>query len=54
MDYTATIEWLFKQFPSYQQIGKKAYKPDLGNIIQLCNHLQLDYNSIKYVHISKQ
>lgn len=52
MDYTATIEWLFKQFPSYQQIGKKAYKPDLGNIIQLCNHLQLDYNSLKYVHIA--
>ena len=52
MDYTATIEWLFKQFPSYQQIGKKAYKPDLGNIIQLCNHLQLDYNSLKYVHVA--
>jgi len=52
MDYSATIEWLFKQFPSYQQIGKKAYKPDLGNIIQLCNHLQLDYNSLKNVHVA--
>ena len=52
MDYSASIEWLFKQFPSYQQIGKKAYKPDLGNIIQLCNHLQLDYKSLKYVHIA--
>jgi dihydrofolate synthase/folylpolyglutamate synthase len=52
MDYSASIEWLFKQFPSYQQIGKKAYKPDLGNIIELCNHLHLDYNSLKYVHVA--
>jgi len=52
MDYQTTIDWLFKQFPSYQEIGKKAYKPDLGNIIQLCNHLHLDYNSLKYVHVA--
>lgn len=52
MDYQTTIDWLFKQFPSYQQIGKKAYKPDLGNITQLCEHLNLDFSSLKFVHVA--
>jgi hypothetical protein len=30
--YQEAISWLFQQFPSYQQIGAAAYKPDLGNI----------------------
>lgn len=50
--YSSAIEWLFQQFPSYQAIGAKAYKPDLGNILELLKALKLDYNSLKFVHIA--
>jgi len=50
--YSSAIEWLFQQFPSYQAIGAKAYKPDLGNILELLEVLKLDYASLKFVHIA--
>jgi dihydrofolate synthase / folylpolyglutamate synthase len=50
--YSSAIEWLFQQFPSYQAIGAKAYKPDLGNILELLEALKLDYTSLKFVHIA--
>jgi dihydrofolate synthase/folylpolyglutamate synthase len=50
--YSSAIEWLFQQFPSYQAIGAAAYKPDLGNILELLEALKLDYTSLKFVHIA--
>jgi dihydrofolate synthase/folylpolyglutamate synthase len=52
MNYTESVEWLFNQFPSYQNIGKKAYKPDLCNIENLIKSLNLDINNLKFVHIA--
>ncbi len=52
MDYLNTINWLFNQFPSYQNIGKKAYKPDLTNITTLCETLKIDFSKLKCVHIA--
>ena len=52
MLYNEAIDWLFKQFPSYQNIGKVAYKPDLGNIIALCEQLEIATNKIPYIHIA--
>ena len=45
MHYSEAIDWLFQQFPSYQNIGKSAYKPDLGNIEQLCVCLGINHTS---------
>ncbi len=52
MHYSEAIDWLFQQFPSYQNIGKSAYKPDLGNIEQLCECLRINHTHLKYVHIA--
>lgn len=52
MNYTETIDWLFNQFPSYQNIGVNAYKPDLSNIETLCKVLEIDFNTLKFVHIA--
>lgn len=51
-EYQTTIDWLFQQFPSYQKIGASAYKPDLGNIKALIEALELDFNSIKFIHLA--
>lgn len=52
MHYSEAIDWLFQQFPSYQNIGKSAYKPDLGNIEQLCVCLGIKHIHLKYIHIA--
>jgi dihydrofolate synthase/folylpolyglutamate synthase len=52
MHYSEAIDWLFQQFPSYQKIGKNAYKPDLGNIKQLCECLGINHTHLKYIHIA--
>lgn len=50
--YQQEIGWLFEQFPSYQNIGSLAYKPDLGNIKALISALNIDYSDIKFIHIA--
>lgn len=52
MQYSEAIDWLFQQFPSYQNIGKSAYKPDLGNIKQLCENLKINRSNLKCIHIA--
>ena len=50
--YNATIEWLFEQFPSYQNIGASAYKPDLGNIRALCSFLGHPEKKLRFIHVA--
>jgi dihydrofolate synthase/folylpolyglutamate synthase len=50
--YQEAIDWLFKQFPAYQHIGEAAYKADLSNIISLCEQLEIDYQSLKFIHVA--
>lgn len=52
MTYQEAIDWLFVQFPSYQNVGKTAYKPSLDNILNLVDQLNLDYNSLNFVHVA--
>ncbi len=51
-EYQKTIDWLFEQFPSYQLIGSKAYKPTLENISLLCEHLGNPEKKLKFIHIA--
>lgn len=51
-NYKDAIDWLFEQFPAYQKIGQSAYKPDLGNTLSLCNQLNIDYNSLRFIHVA--
>jgi dihydrofolate synthase / folylpolyglutamate synthase len=52
MKYQQTVDWLFTQFPAYQNVGIIAYKPDLINVLELCDFFEVDYHSLKYIHIA--
>ncbi|MES2588127.1 MAG: folylpolyglutamate synthase/dihydrofolate synthase family protein [Bacteroidota bacterium] len=52
MTYKESVDWLFEQFPAYQKIGVSAYKPDLGNVLALCDYFEVNYNSLKYIHVA--
>jgi dihydrofolate synthase/folylpolyglutamate synthase len=50
--YSETVEWLFKQFPSYQKVGAKAYKPNLDNITILLRHLGNPEKKLQFIHVA--
>lgn len=43
---------MFQQLPMYQQVGKKAYRGDLENILQLCGHLGDPHKKFKSIHVA--
>ena len=51
MTYQEAIDWMFKQLPMYQNIGKTAYKKDLTNTIKLSNHLHNPEKKFKSIHV---
>ncbi len=51
-EYRDAISWLFEQFPSYQLIGSKAYKPTLDNCTKLLKLLGNPQNDLKFVHVA--
>ena len=50
--YQEATNWLFQQFPSYQEIGASAYKPDLGNVRLLCELFGNPQNDLRFIHIA--
>lgn len=52
MTYKEAIDWLFTQFPAYQNVGVSAYKPDLSNVKKLCEHFDVQFDKLKYIHIA--
>lgn len=52
MNYTDTLDWMFKQLPMYQRIGSAAYKADLNNTIALLNLLDNPQRNFKSVHVA--
>ena len=52
MNYVETTNWMFNKFPMYQKIGAKAYKPDLGNIVELLDFLGNPEKKFKTVHVA--
>ena len=50
--YQSAIDWLFQQFPSYQNIGAGAYKPNLDNIHALISELSIPLTKVPYVHVA--
>ncbi len=51
-DYQREIEWLFQQFPSYQNIGAKAFKPTLANSRAICEFLGNPERQLKFIHVA--
>jgi len=50
--YPEITAWLFEQFPSYQNLGAGAYKPDLENISKLLAALGNPEKALTYVHVA--
>lgn len=51
MDYSDTIEWLFSQIPTFQNVGADAYKPGLEGIQTLSDAFNNPHKSLKAIHI---
>src|ERR1700741_54040 len=52
MNYQEAVNWLYTQLPMYQRIGAAAYKADLNNTIQLCNHFGNPQNGFRSIHVA--
>ena len=50
--YSEATEWLFNQFPSYQLMGSKAFKPTLKNSETISNFLNNPEKALKLVHVA--
>ena len=50
--YQESLSWLFSQFPSYQNVGESAYKPDLGNIRKLCAFFDNPQEKSRLIHVA--
>jgi dihydrofolate synthase/folylpolyglutamate synthase len=50
--YDEAVEYLFSQLPMFHRIGAAAYKPDIGNISQLCEALGNPHLKFPVVHIA--
>ena len=51
MNYKQTENWILNRLPFYQSQGSKAYKPGLDNIRSFVNHLNINIQDIKLIHV---
>ena len=52
MNFTETIDFLYKQLPAYHRIGKAAYKNDLENTLKLDEYSGHPHKNFKSIHIA--
>ena len=52
MNYQQTLDYLYGALPMYQRVGKKAFKKDLTNTVQLCDALGNPQSQFKSVHVA--
>ena len=52
MNYQETLEWLFKQLPVFQRVGKAAYKANLDNTYAIMDVLGQPQHQFKSIHIA--
>ncbi len=52
MTYEETLEYLFKQFPAFQQIGGAAYKPGLQNTEALDEYFGHPHRRFRTIHVA--
>ncbi|MFY0591989.1 bifunctional folylpolyglutamate synthase/dihydrofolate synthase [Roseivirga sp.] len=52
MNYQEALDFLFNALPMYQRDGKKAFKKDLSNTLDLCKALGNPYKNFKSVHVA--
>lgn len=52
IEYNKEIEFIFNQFPSYQKVGKVAYKPGIETMQKLDEYFGWPHRSFKTIHIA--
>jgi dihydrofolate synthase / folylpolyglutamate synthase len=52
MTYQETLDYLFNALPMFQRIGAAAFKNDLKNTHELCDHLGNPERNLKTVHVA--
>jgi dihydrofolate synthase/folylpolyglutamate synthase len=52
MTYEEAISFLYDKLPMFTQVGSQAYRPGLGNIIHICNHLNNPQDRFKSIHVA--
>lgn len=52
MTYQEKIEWLFSQFPTYQKVGARAYKPGLDTIRAFDEALGHPHRCYRTIHVA--
>jgi len=51
LNYKQTENWILNRLPFYQSQGSKAYKPGLDNIKSFVEHLNINTQDIKLIHV---
>ena len=52
MSYSETISYLYAMLPVFHRDGKKAYKADLSNTLNLCKALGNPHRELKFIHVA--
>ncbi len=52
MDYQTTLNYIMKQLPMYQHIGKPAYRAGLENTIHLDEYFRHPHTHFKTIHVA--
>lgn len=52
MTYEEKINWLFNQFPSYQKVGKVAYKPGMETMVAFDEALGHPHRRFRSIHVA--
>ncbi len=52
MNYSQTLKYLYDQLPMFHRLGAAALKPNLNNILALCEALGNPQKSFKTIHIA--
>ena len=52
MNYSKSIDYLFRQLPMFQRTGAAAYKANLNNTLKICQILGNPQEKIKAIHIA--
>ena len=50
--YNEVVQYLYKQTPSFQKVGKEGYKEGLENTISLDDHFHHPHRNYKTIHIA--
>jgi dihydrofolate synthase/folylpolyglutamate synthase len=52
MTYKETVDYLYAQLPAFQNLGKKAIRPNFDNILKLCECVGNPHEKIRTIHVA--